>query len=149
MIAVSTSLAEVTPVSEIMTSDAICVSAETPVEAVVKLFLDRNLSGVPVVDDRNHAVGVISKTDMLRERCRAEHDPRPVGDVMTPVAFTMKETAPISQAAALMAFEQIHRLPIVSDSGEVIGILSSIDVLRWIAQVEGYLVRPREMRSTR
>jgi CBS domain-containing protein len=128
-----------------MTQGAICVSADLSINDVVRVLLDNHISGAPVIDDQGHAIGVISKTDLLREQKRfAETGTiRTVGDIMTPVAFTMKETAPISQAAALMAFEQIHRLPIVSDSGEVIGILSSIDVLRWIAQSEGYLVRPK------
>lgn len=175
-------LAEVTPISEIMTRGAVCVDSEMLADDVVKLFLDQGISGAPVVDERGHAIGVVSKTDLLRGRYegdegaerldRSERLERPerrgstargagaqlagppappvprarltVGDIMTPVAFTMKETQPVSQAAALMAFEGIHRLPIVSDSGEVIGILSSTDVLRWIAQSEGYLIRPRE-----
>jgi predicted transcriptional regulator len=107
---------------------------------VVELFLERGISGAPVVDGKGRAIGVVSKTDVIRGRQN-----KCVGEVMTPVAFTMKENAPISQAAALMAFEGIHRLPIVSDSGEVIGIVSSIDVLQWIAERDGYLVRPKEL----
>lgn len=178
-----TNLAEITPISEVMTKGAICVSADLSVEAVTALLLEHGISGAPVVDERGHAVGVISKTDLLRvtsqqvighdsndltpplprsesgpsSRARESSTPiarspsrppsrpgRTVGEIMTPVAFTMKETAPIAQAAAMMAFEAIHRLPIVSDAGEVIGILSSIDVLRWIAEQEGYLVTPKE-----
>jgi CBS domain-containing protein len=142
---VSTSQAEVTPISEIMTKGALCVSIDLTAESVVKLFFDNAISGAPVIDERGHAIGVVSKTDLLRARDRWKKGGQgpTVGEIMTPVAFTMKESAPISQAAALMAFEQIHRLPIVSESGEVIGIVSSIDVLRWIAETEGYLVRPR------
>jgi CBS domain-containing protein len=123
-----------------MTRGAICVSADQSVDSVVSLFLERGISGAPVVDIKGRAIGVVSKTDVIRGRHQ-----KCVGEVMTPVAFTMKENAPISQAAALMAFEGIHRLPIVSDSGEVIGIVSSIDVLQWIAERDGYLVRPREV----
>jgi CBS-domain-containing membrane protein len=48
----------------------------------------------------------------------------------------------------MMAFEGMHRVPVVSASDTVVGIVSSIDVLRWIAQTEGYLVgRPAPVKT--
>jgi CBS domain-containing protein len=135
---VQASLAEITPISEIMTRGAFCASSEQSVDSVSATFLERGISGAAVIDERGRAIGVVSKTDLIRGRYA-----KSIGDVMTPVAFTMKENAPISQAAALMAFEGIHRLPVVSSSGEVVGIVSSIDVLRWIAERDGYMVRAR------
>ena len=57
---------------------------------------------------------------------------------MTPVAFTLEETAPLAYAAALMATEGVHRLPVVALDGKVVGILSSMDVLRWMAEASGF-----------
>ena len=64
-----------------------------------------------------------------------------VRDIMTPTSFSLVQDAPVAQAAAIMAFEGIHRLPVTAEpSGEVVGLISSSDVLRWIAQRSGYLV---------
>lgn len=163
-------LADRTPISDIMTRDVVCVQAELSVESLTQLMLERGISGAPVVDARGRAIGVVSKTDLLRElhergdTSQCEHEPprirrnRPpdlhrgfhveelvhatAGEIMMPVAFTLSETAPISQAAALMAFEGVHRVPVLARSGEVVGIVSSLDVLRWLAEVSGYLHAP-------
>jgi CBS domain-containing protein len=45
-----------------------------------------------------------------------------------------------------MAFEGVHRLPVVSDGGEVVGILSALDVLRWFGRRAGYLIPPSRPR---
>jgi signal-transduction protein with cAMP-binding, CBS, and nucleotidyltransferase domain len=47
-----------------------------------------------------------------------------------------------------MAFEGIHRLPVVGASDQVVGLVSSLDVLRWLAQRSGYLV-PRTTQQQR
>lgn len=141
------------PISEVMTRHPICASQDDGVEKVVMLLLEHNVSGVPVIDGGRHPVGMISKTDILRE----EHGPAARGtgitrlrvrDVMRPLAFTVEEGTPISQAAALMAFEHVHRLPVVDASGAITGLVSTIDVLRWIAEREGYLLPRRAPHDT-
>jgi CBS domain-containing protein len=156
------------PITAIMTRDVVCVSPDVSVESLTSLFLSRDFSGAPVVDDTGKPVGVVSKTDILRseqdqgdtgesewprgggaERVEAAlksgfHLHRlareTVADIMTPIAFALPENASIAQAAALMAYEGVHRIPVVSNSGSVVGLVSSIDVLRWIGQANGYLV---------
>jgi CBS domain-containing protein len=144
-----------------------CVSPELSVEQLTILLLEGNFSGAPVVDARGKLVGMVSKTDLLRQSSEADGniDAEPlvlrskqgveyelgpgfhadriatatVEDIMAPLAFSIPETAPIAQAAALMAFEGIHRLPVVGTSGEVVGLVSSLDVLRFVAEQTGYL----------
>lgn len=160
-------LADQTPVSEVMTSDVVCVRADVSIDVLIESMLERGFSGAPVVDERGKAIGVVSKTDLLRElhergdtieappkklrtRGGLEFQLRPgfhveelarttVGEIMMPVAFTLTESAPISQAAALMAFEGVHRVPVLARDGTVVGIVSSLDILRWLAVQNGYL----------
>jgi CBS domain-containing protein len=163
--------ADRTPVSAVMTSDVICVGPDVTIETLTALLLERGFSGVPVVDQNGHPIGVVSKTDLLRElsedgestvfspldtRAKNRMDVlgggyhvesltrATVGEVMMPVAFTLSEHAPIAQAAALMAFEGVHRIPVVSAEGEVVGLVSSLDILRWLAEQDGYLARKRD-----
>jgi CBS domain-containing protein len=158
-----------TPVSEVMTKNPITVSPEMSLEGLTLLFLERGLSGAPVVDASGECVGVVSKTDLVRhihERGATTEEPvvlcsevhrvelelgagfhverilsATVEDVMTPVTFSVPPTSPIAQAAALMVYEGIHRLPVLDDEGVVVGIVSSLDLLRWISQRAGYLSR--------
>jgi CBS domain-containing protein len=63
-----------------------------------------------------------------------------VRDVMTRLTFVVPDSASVAQAAALMALERIHRLPVISEDGKVVGIVSSIDVMDWMARNDGYLL---------
>ncbi len=159
--------ADHTPVSTIMATPVQCVSPELSVEQLTILLLEGNFSGAPVVDAKGKLVGMVSKTDLLRQSSEADgnFDAEPlilrskqgveyelgpgfhadriasatVEEIMAPLAFSIPETAPIAQAAALMAFEGIHRLPVVGPNGEVVGLVSSLDVLRFVAEQTGYL----------
>jgi CBS domain-containing protein len=147
-----------TPLSQVMTRVVQCVTPDVSVETLTALLLELGISGVPVVDGEGHPIGMASKTDLIREQ-HTEGDTlvadvdfesgfhtariarATVADIMMPVAFTLEETAPLSYAAALMATEGVHRLPIVGNDGKVVGILSALDVLRWLAEETGSLAR--------
>ena len=140
------SLLERTPVSTLMTTDVTCVSPSLDIEDLADLFLSRRISGAPVVNSHGHPIGVVSKTDLVREHYEAElfSDasllPGTVADVMCESALRLPESSSLAQATAIMAQEGLHRLPIVSDSGAVVGILSALDVVRWLAVRAGYML---------
>ncbi|HEY5675878.1 MAG TPA: CBS domain-containing protein, partial [Myxococcales bacterium] len=56
-----------TAVSAIMSRDVVTVRSGTSLESVIELMLARGLSRMPVVDDRQRPVGIISKTDVVEE----------------------------------------------------------------------------------
>jgi len=136
--------ADCTPVSRIMSLNVHCVTEDVTLAALASCLIDGGMSGVPVVDERGKPVGVVSKTDLLR------HGVTPsarVKSIMTPLSFTVHEDQSISKAAALMAYEGIHRLPVVDERGTVVGLLSSLDILHWLACKTGNTVAaPRSRR---
>jgi CBS domain-containing protein len=163
-----------TPLADIMSKEVVCVRFDMDVQKVKDLLIERGFSGVPVVDDRGRAIGVVSRADVMRFEWDQDittetemepvtvkpsssdeiglipdHEPAHVtaGDIMSTVVIALPENANIGQAASLMAFEGIHRLPIVSDEGEVVGILSSLDVLRWFGRRCGYVIPQRRERK--
>ncbi len=160
--------ADRTPLAAVMTTRVLAVRPDVGLDALAGLLLDCGIGGAPVVDEEGRPIGVVSKTDLVRERLVAGDtgetvapgwqpsrghfrvEMRPgfhleaaagalVAEVMTPMAFTLSENAPLAQAAALMAFEGVHRVPVVSEDGRVAGIVTGLDVLRWMAQQDGYL----------
>jgi len=70
-----------------------------------------------------------------------------VGDIMVPYLLAVSSRAPISLAAALMAYEGVHRLLVLNESNEMVGIVSSLDVLRWLAQLSGFCLPHRTQRQ--
>jgi CBS domain-containing protein len=145
-------------VSAIMSRRVICVDPEMRLEELNLLLAERGFGGAPVVDGRGRAVGVVSKTDIVwsayqldGEAAAFGEDPdgRPlcVRDVMSGAAITIGGTRPILEAAALMARERVHRLPVVNETGEVIGVLSTLDVVTWIAARSGHRAERRHPRK--
>jgi CBS domain-containing protein len=120
-------------VAEIMTADVLCLREDLTLAAATELFLRDNVSAAPVVDAARGPIGMLSRSDLLRERFPGAM----VSEAMTPLAFSVRGDALITRAAALMAYEGIHQVPVVSEDEKVIGLLTSLDILRWIAQREG------------
>jgi len=136
-----------TPVSQLMTAGVLCVSAGLGLDVLMSLLIEHHIGGAPVVDHSGSPVGMVSKTDLVTAMSEA---PVPrvgcavVRDIMMPLTFATDVDAPISQAAALMAYEGVHRLPVVARTGEVVGILTTLDIVRWMAERDGYhLPAPR------
>jgi CBS domain-containing protein len=129
-------------VGSIMTTDVLCVSSELSIGALATLFLDRGISGAPVVDEFGRAIGMVSKTDLVRyysdETMNAVA--AVVGDIMMPMALCLPANESIAKAAALMAFEGMHRVPVANTRGQIVGLVSSLDVLRWMAREHGYIL---------
>ena len=137
--------ADCTPVSRIMSLNVQCVTEEVSLPSLATCLLDGGYSGAPVVDADGKPVGVVSKTDLLRHGVNPEGQVR---DIMTPMSFTLDEDQSVSKASALMAYEGIHRLPVVDAAGKVVGLLSSLDVLHWLACKTGNTVpAPRSRRN--
>lgn len=150
-------------VADVMSADPIVVSPEMPLPKAIKILAEKRISGLPVVNEAGQLVGVISESDLMWQetgvtppayimlldsvvflenpaRYEAElHKAlgQTVGEVMTPapiVTITPEQT--LSQAARLMHDRNVHRLPVLNTTGQVIGILTRGDVVRAMASEE-------------
>jgi CBS domain-containing protein len=61
-------------------------------------------------------------------------------DVMMPLAITLDEHATVAHAAAMMSVEDVHHVPIVAEGGALIGVVSTMDIVRWLAANDGMCV---------
>jgi CBS domain-containing protein len=127
---------ERTPVSEIMTRDVWCGREELDLPSLRRLLAERQVGGIPIVDDAGRPIGMVTTSDLSRH---AESGGR-AGQIMSRLMFVLPDSASVSQAAALMALEHVHRIPIVGDDGRLTGIVSSLDVLVWLARRDGYVL---------
>jgi CBS domain-containing protein len=146
-------------VSSIMTPNVVRIPKCMSARAVMAMFLELGISGAPVVDDDGKSLGMLTKTDLLqcvraRWECgrplpeevdevgQGSEDPCTAESLMTPLVFSLPEDAPVACAAGLMATEGIHRVLVLDGDGTISGIVTSVDVARWLAEKEGFL-RPR------
>jgi len=127
-------------VAAVMSPVVHCVRPTTTVAALVQLLLESAIGGAPIVDGDGRAVGVVSKTDVIRSMHEGRNPATTaVSEIMMPMVFSLRSDATIERAAALMAFEGVHRIPIVTRDGLVIGIITPLDVAKAIARRSGDL----------
>lgn len=140
---------------QIMPRDVITVSPETSVADAVNTMLEKQISGLPVVDGVGKLVGILSEGDFLRRgeigtqrrrtrglqflvgpgKAAAEfvHERgRRVEEVMTGDPITASEDTTLGQLVQLMEKHNIKRLPIVRDS-RLVGIVTRTNLLRAVA----------------
>jgi CBS domain-containing protein len=58
-----------------------------------------------------------------------------------PLAITLDDKATVAHAASMMALEGFHHVMVVGQSGVLIGVVSSQDVVRWIVENDGLVGR--------
>jgi CBS domain-containing protein len=120
---------ERTSASRLMTRHVVCVQPEVTLGDVAAILVRHHLGSVPVVDDDFRLLGVVSTSDLLGkpESSRAAF-------AMAPAVVAVNERASLIDAARAMADAGIHRVPVTSEDGRVVGILSSIDVMRFLSR---------------
>ncbi len=149
-------------VKNVMTKDVLTVRPDEKVEKVARLLLDNQISGVPVVDEHNRVVGIITEKDLmvkaselkvpfyltlfdsiifLENPIRFNNDLKKytasyVKEAMTDKVVTVPEDCPVSEVVAIMQKKQINRIPVVRN-GKLIGIVTRNDILKAIVERDG------------
>ena len=138
--------------SEIMNKDVVSVSPNTPVLEAAKIISERNLDGIPVVDESGHLVGIITEYDLITKTSpinigfikqvlsdiKSKNNGQSedvteltVKEVMNPEPLTLREDTTYEEV--IQTFKDHHRvnpIPIIDDQNKVIGVISRYDVLR-------------------
>jgi CBS domain-containing protein len=140
-------------VSELMTKDVVSVTPETTLRDAASLLAEKRISGVPVVNEADEVVGVLSEADILvkaggpvargrllgwllepdhgaaEDKIHAET----VGEAMSAPALTITPQRPVHAAARIMVEKSVNRLPVV-EHGKLRGILTRADIVRAFAR---------------
>ena len=145
--------------SDVMTSTVITVNPETPVEDVARLLVERQISGVPVVDAHNRVIGILTEGDLFRrhelgtERRRGRwlemftsnvtlaseyvrSHGRTAEEVMVRDVIAVTPDTPLERIADIFETERIKRVPVIED-GRLLGIVSRGNLLQALGSI-GY-----------
>jgi CBS domain-containing protein len=140
-----------------MDRDVVPAHPEDDVQSVVRLLREHELPGVPVVDGDGHVVGIVTESDLiLRDEESDLHLPLhidlmggvvylgrlknyeervkralagTVADLMTPDPVTVSPDASVQEAARVIAQRRHNRLPVVDGEGQLVGVVTRLDVL--------------------
>ena len=120
-------------VVDLMTTEVITVSRETGIRDAARLMFRNRVSGLPVTSGDGTLIGIITEADFLRlevERQEGAIEPgETVGDVMSSGVVTTGPDTEIYDAAKMMTFQDIKRLPVVDDDSRLLGIISRADIV--------------------
>jgi len=126
-------IADQVPITEIMTRALVVARKEEPIAEIIKQMLRHHIGSVPIVDERGHPRGIVTKTDLLELLSKPANIPlATAADVMMPLAIVLDERATVAHCASMMALEDFHHVMIVSPGGALIGVVSSQDIVRWL-----------------
>ena len=119
--------------ADVMVSDVLTVSEDTPLKEVTALFKEKRITGVPVVNAAGELRGVLSESDIIRKTTSiGAWSPSMAGQVMTSNAVTVAPTDTMQRVCELMFNRRIHRV-VVAEGVQIRGIITTMDVLRAIA----------------
>ncbi|MFC8244666.1 CBS domain-containing protein [Streptomyces chartreusis] len=135
-------------VAELMTRDVVRARRDMPFKEIVRLLTENDVTAVPVVDDRDHPVGVVSEADLLRKSAdqadpsgrtpvphleaweRAKAEGARAEELMSAPPICARPEWNVVEAARLMETRHIKRLPVVDETDRLLGIVSRGDLLR-------------------
>ena len=142
-------------VKDIMNTSVKTATADTLIKDIASVMCFNKISGVPVVDNDNKLVGVLSEKDILRgmfpdveqimqeggkpdfEAIEADYKgvlDKKAGDMMTQTVASVTPDMPLLKAASMMCVKQIRRIPVTDANDKLVGIISIGDVHKAIFQ---------------
>lgn len=142
-------------VKEIMTTDVVTVTRETTVMELARIFAERHISSLPVLDSAGNLIGIVTETDLV-EQDKSLHIPtvisifdwviylesdkkfekelkkmtgRTVGDIYSADVVSVSPEATVADVADIFSSKKITAVPVV-DAGKLVGIVARIDLIR-------------------
>ncbi|MGR3697267.1 MAG: CBS domain-containing protein [Roseovarius sp.] len=148
-----------------MTKTVVTGTPGTTVEKAAELMSQHRISAIPVLDDADGLVGIVSEGDLMRRVEGARDEPRSwwlsfftasktnaknfvkehgqlLRNIMTTQLTTVRPDTPVGQIALLLEKKHIKRVPVVKD-GKLVGIVSRANLLQALAAQPNVHIQPK------
>jgi len=123
-------------IASVMTKEVITVSPEDTLEKVREILFQRHFHHIPVVEGTK-LVGVITSWDLIKTNKKfEEYRGMKVKDLMTTTVATLSPKELIGAAAMVFLKNLFHGIPVVDDEGDLKGVITTHDVLKYLFQKE-------------
>ena len=114
--------------SEIMTRSVKTATRQATLREVAQMMREGDMGAVPVVENEK-LVGIVTDRDIVvRAVAEGKDVSTAVGDVMTNEIFAVQENDFVFEAIRLMGDKQVRRIPVINETGELVGIIAMADV---------------------
>lgn len=144
-------------VNEIMSDRVHTLNVNDTLKDALAMMLEHQLTTVPVVDLDHRCVGILSRSDMTElfleqdgelsnmldtplsmqrlYRSLETCDLRNVSELMTYEVVSIEDGKSLTEACQQMTRQRIHHMPVVDENGRLIGIVSTFDVVKAVADI--------------
>jgi CBS domain-containing protein len=112
---------------DVMVTDVPTTTSDTPVGEVIAVLEARDIGGIPVVDDEQKLVGMVTEYDIISKRGQT------AGSIMSRGVITVQEAASVGDLVELMGLHGVRQLPVLHD-GQLIGIVTRRELMRRYAR---------------
>ena len=114
---------------DIMTERVVTIRPTASVRSAIDRLLSEEISGLPVVDENDRLVGIVTEFALLAIAYDANVEKDQVGKHMTSDVLTVDIDDPIRKIADLFIVHRVRRVPVM-DKGRIAGLISRRDVLK-------------------
>lgn len=117
-------------ITSLMTPNPACCRAQTPLRDVARMMLDNDCGEIPVVDESQRPIGVVTDRDIAVRVVASGRNTNEAAasDAMSSPVHTVTIDSSVEDAVSLMETDQIRRVPVVDKSGKLAGIVSLADL---------------------
>jgi len=117
------------PVREIMEENVITLKENADIDEAIETFLTKNVGGVPIVNDDNQLISLITERDVIRALLDKIDDNEVIDDYITKKVIVATPGERLKDVARTMVRNGFRRLPVVSE-GRLVGIITSTDFIK-------------------
>lgn len=110
-----------------MISNPVTIHKDATVADALSLMAEYKIGGIPVVDDENHLVGIVTNRDLRFQRVMSSR----IDSVMTSEnLITTSRSTDLEKAADILQLHKIEKLPVVDNNNKLIGLLTYKDITK-------------------
>ncbi len=117
-------------VSDVMSSDVCSVQSNDSIASVAQLMADKDMGFLPVVDGQKLIGAVTDRDIVVRGIAKGVNQDTPVQEIMSDAVKCARQDDDFSAAVKMMGDAQLRRLPVVDDSGNLVGVVALADAAR-------------------
>ena len=117
--------------NDLMSPQVVVARENTNAEQISAKLLAGEFNGVPVVDDNDSVVGVVTAIDILKSiREGKKLNTMVARDIMTPNPSVVKKDTPLEQIIDIILEKEIVLVPVVEDNNKIVGVVARLDIIR-------------------
>ncbi|HEY8458364.1 MAG TPA: CBS domain-containing protein [Actinopolymorphaceae bacterium] len=124
-----------TTAREIMHPGCSCIRRDNTLQEAARLMRDQNIGALPICDENDHLVGILTDRDIVVKCVAAGRDCGSVtaGELAEGPPHTIDADADVDQVLQTMEHHQVHRLPVLEQQ-RVVGIIAEADLARHLPE---------------